>query len=437
MWWGLTILTITGFSIPALARAGDASLFQLDSNKTTWKPHFTAGMDAYLQTYALATDDTTETLAEFMVAGSITGQSSRKVRHRWRLQAEGSVGTQLYRERLEAEYRFQDKQRRPRIRVRGIFRGRQYRDNSEYILNSDVSEGLLDLRTLPVAGRRTALEIRGWAGFMDYRTPSTLEVDHRDLGAGAFFKSTGLGSSVWSVGSRIGSRTYPDSTQIDRKTMSLEGVYDFQDLMGQGIHAYHKSERRRIRDTSARPSAWSHWTDLAGKVAAGPGKVFLDLQSEIWKYDEDLPAYYNSWRVKGTAGYSWGDILSTTWRLGLAAENLEAKESPEAYTSFGLVGGAEAYAGVVSGSLILEIGRRLYQDGVVDLDGEAGEDPISSESFQLYSDFSYWEIWLTAQWQIARQWSLDIMASYEPENHTEREDDVNLGFASVRLIFRP
>jgi hypothetical protein len=29
------------------------------------------------------------------------------------------------------------------------------------------------------------------------------------------------------------------------------------------------------------------------------------------------------------------------------------------------------------------------------------------------------------------------MASYEPESHTERTDDTAIGYASVRLVWRP
>ena len=36
-----------------------------------------------------------------------------------------------------------------------------------------------------------------------------------------------------------------------------------------------------------------------------------------------------------------------------------------------------------------------------------------------------------------RHFSLDVMANYEPERHTEQQDDSALGFASVRLVWKP
>jgi len=433
----LNILTLTGLLIPALVRAGEGSFFERQ-NQTTWQPSFSAGMDSYLHTYNLATSDTTEALAEYAVIAALTGRSSRRAKHRWRLRAEGSAGTELFRENLEARYRFQGDNLVTRFRLDGYWRGRQYRDQSDYNLTSDNNEGRLDLRLYPAHGQTRFLELRGWGGFMNYQNPSSLEVDYNDQGAGAFVKSTGMDGPLWSIGSRYAFRAYPDSTVIDRRTLSLEGQLDVQDLDGQALHLFHKTDRRHIRDETVRPSAWSHWTDLGGKLTAGPGFVFLDLQGEIWQYDQDLSAYYDSWRVKTVAGYTWGDLLATTWQLGLTTEKLHAADNPEAYREFGLRGGAEAFGGPLSGSLILEVGTRMYDDGTVDLGDNAPEGSLpGEETYDLYSDFQYWEIWLTASWQMARNLSLDILASYEPENHTEQEDDATLGFASVRLVYRP
>ena len=51
----------------------------------TWSWDLTSGFDSYLHSYALATDDTTETLAEFMFQAGLHGRSSRSSRHRWHL----------------------------------------------------------------------------------------------------------------------------------------------------------------------------------------------------------------------------------------------------------------------------------------------------------------------------------------------------------------
>jgi hypothetical protein len=397
------------------------------------------GLDSYLHTYSLASTDTTESLTELMVSAALTGRSSRKVRHRWRVQGEASAGTELFREHLEAQYRWQPDRKETRLRLDGQLHARQYRQETEYSLNSDQAEGRLDVRAYPWLNQGRRLELRGWTAFNDYQDPTTLEVDYRENGGGLFLQSRGLDGAVWSVGTRFAARAYPDTTQIDRKTFGMEGTYDVQDFDGQELRLYHKTERRVIRDTEARPSAWSHWTDLSGKVTAGPGWVFLDLQGEIWDYDQDFSAYDDSWRLKGVAGYSWGDLLATSWQIGLAGERLEADTGPETYTELGLRMGVEAYGGEVSGSLSLEVGSRHYRDGTVDLDLPPSDVQgfESTETIQLYSDFNYWEIWLTANWRLADRWSLDVLASYEPENHTEKEDDAALGFGTVRLTYRP
>lgn len=433
----MTFMVFTGFSIPALAGAGDG-LFLRGQDRSAWQAFISSGLDAYVHTYSLSTSDTTESLAEFMISGGVTGRSSRKARHRWRLRGDASAGTELFRENLEAEYRFQGPRGQTRWRLNGQWRARQYRDTSEYRLTSDNHEGRLDFRAYPWTTPSTKLELRGWSGFMDHSQPSTLEVDHFDKGAGVFVKSSGLDLTQWSVGSRASFRAYPDSTDIDRRTLSLEGQLDTQDLDGQSLRLYHKTGRRKIREEQVRPSAWSHWSDLSGKATAGSGWIFADIQSEVWRYDHDFSAYYDSWRLKTVVGYSWGDILATIWRMGLASEKLWAKDSPDAYTEFGLRAGAEAYGGDVGGSLSLEIGQRFYDNGSVDLsEGFTADTSLISESYDLYTNFMYWEIWLSGNWALSDQLSLDVLASYEPENHTEKEDDSALGFATIRLVYRP
>jgi hypothetical protein len=47
------------------------------------------------------------------------------------------------------------------------------------------------------------------------------------------------------------------------------------------------------------------------------------------------------------------------------------------------------------------------------------------------------ELWTMGAWRISDPLSCEIMASYKPENHTEKSDDAAIGFASVRLVWRP
>jgi len=324
-----------------------------------------------------------------------------------------------------------------RLRLDGRFYGRQYRQTTDYSLSSNNLQGRVDLRVYPWAASGSTLELRGWKSALDNDNPSTLEVDTREVGTGLFLRSRGLTEKVWNVGYRFSNRTYPDTTGIDRKIHRVDGDFDYHDDEGQGVRFFHKSARRLIRDETLRPSAWAHYTDINSLVTAGSGYVFLDLQNEIWKYDEETSTYFDSWRIGGIMGYRWGDVLKANWRLGLAGEQKNAGESPETYTQFGLRAGVESFGSDVSGSLQLEFGRRIYSQTETELDSSSSVDLLEDDLTSFYSDFNYWEIWLMANWAINENFSLDVMANYEPENHTEDSDDSSIGFGSVRLVWRP
>ena len=402
-----------------------------------WSPVLSTGFDALLHSYPLATTDTTETIAEYMVSAGIEGRSPRKVNHRWRLRAEASAGSELYRQLFEGQYKYLDEKRITRLRLDGKFYGRQYRQTTDYSLSSDNLEGRLDLRAYPWAGTKSTLELRAWSSALDYKKPSTLEVDTQELGTGLIMRSRGMTDNLWSVGYRFSGRTYPDTTGINRKVHRLEGDLDIHNDDGQGIRLFHKSGRRLIKDETMRPSAWAHYTDLNTLFTAGSGFVYLDLQSEIWKYDEETTTYFDSYRIHGVTGYRAGNSLGPTWRLGLTSERFDAGDSPETYTQFGIRSGVESFGSEISGSLQLEYGRRVYKQGSIELDSADADEIFSDDLISFYSDFNYWEIWLMANWAINRHFSLDVMANYEPENHTENSDDSSIGFATVRLVWRP
>lgn len=433
----LLVFLLVGLAGPAgPVRAQDTfTLFERD-DRASWRADLTGGYDATLHTYALATEDTTETIAEFMIQAGLLGESARNARTRWRLRGEASTGTELWRQKLEGDLRLADSRGATRFRASGRFWGRQFRRETEYVRSSDNWEGTLEGRLSPLAGPRAALDLRGWAGFIDYRNPSTLEVDYHDTGVGLFGRSRGLGAVHWSGGVRHANRVYPDSSAIDRDTWSVEADVDYHDLDGAGLRVFHKSDRRLIADETVRPSAWTHWSDLRATVRAGGGHVVAELQSEVWRYDQETGAYFDSWRTDSFLGYRWGDILKATWRAGLTFERLDADESPETYAQWGLRGGVDAYGSAVGGQITLEYGRRTYDHGAVPLDPTLAGD-LGGDSFLLYSDFDYWKIWVMGNWFISRKISLDVMASYEPESHTENTDDTAIGYASVRLVWRP
>jgi hypothetical protein len=407
-------------------------------DRSAWFWELSSGFDGYLHSYPLAVTDTTETISEFMVQTSVEGRSARRSDHRWRVRGEVSLGTELWRERFAGAYRWLDSEGTTRLRLRGTLWGRQYRNRTEYTLSSDNYEGRLEARGYPLAGRGSLWGLRAWADLLDYRTPSTLEVNHREQGVGLLARSRELGTTMWVVGLRLARRAYPDTSSLDRRVVSLEGDFEHQDPAGQGVRIFHKTDRRLVEDAIARPASWAHWSDFDGAVTAGGGQIFLDLQSEVWDYDSQQGAFFDSWRIESHLGFRWGDILAAIWRLGPAFERLDAGDSPETYSQFGLRGGVESYGSAVNGSVTLEYGRRVYRNGVLQLETDLEPTlPSDLDTMVLYTDFNYWQIWLMAGWTLSAHWRVDLLASYEPESHTERTDDSALGFASLRLIWRP
>lgn len=441
-----TLLLLLLISMPAAGQEGPSSepddpladfeaLFRQEE-RTRWTPSLSTGFDALLHTYPLATSDTTETITETFVAVGLEGRSARGGRHQWRVRGEVSAGSELYRQRLEAGWKWRDGSRRTRLRLDADLQGRQYRAGTGYSLSSDNAEGDLTARLVPWLGRDRQLEIRADAGLAEYSEPSTLEARHRETGAGLQLGSRLLAEAPWRLGYRYMRRLYPDSTGIDRHTHALEGEVDLQDDSARSLRLFHRSGRRLIRDESLKPSAWTHWTDMGARVPVAAGDIYVDLQSEIWSYDQPTDVYLDSWRLDGVLGYHRGDLLRAGWRAGLAWERFDAGDSPETYTQVGLLAGLESYGHRLGGSVQLEYGRRHYTQGAESTTATAIADYL--EDIDLtYSDFHYVEIWIMAGWTIDSHFRLDVMASYEPESHTEKDDDTSLGYASLRLVWRP
>lgn len=405
----------------------------------TWRWRLATGFDALVHTYPLATTDTTETVTEYLAEAGLHGRSSRDGNRRWDLRAEASFGSELVRERLEGSWRRLDAQRRTRLRLSGSLWGRQYRSGAGEIHSSDNLESRADLRAVPWASEGQALEGRLWTRRQDYADPSELEISYRESGAGLTTRTLGWGSPVWELGVLGARRVYPDSSRIDRTTAGWQGRYEWRGQDEAELRVAGRSDRRWIEDETARPSAWIHGAELETAVPAGSGRLLLEMRTEGWLYDEEVGAYFDSWRTTGFAGWERGDLLGTRWRVGVAGERLAAGDVPETYSQFGLRGGIDAWESAFSASLTLELGQRLY-DQPASADGSGGLDSaltVSDDGFYSYTDFTYWEVWLTASWRIDPHFTLDVMANYEPESHEISGEDTALGYATVRLVWRP
>jgi hypothetical protein len=407
------------------------------SGAARWTTSVTAGFDTFVHTYPLAADDTTETVTELNFGASIQGRAAPRSVGDWLVRVEGAAGTELFRERFETYYAWRPVDRIARIRVAGELLGRQYGGTTDYSLNSDNWEGRTELRVAPLANRSWMIDLRAEGAFQDYRTPSTLEQDRRDLRFSAFVSAPPSAETLWRLGLRRLSRSYPDTAEIDCEIVAAELELTTVAAPGEGLHLYHRSDRRRVNDDTVRPSAWSHWGDLTLSVPAGPGELIVSGEDEIWKYDYETPAYFDSWRLRGEIGYRIGDLLTSAWQIGVTGERLDAGSRAETYDQVGVKLELESYGADVNGGVSVEFGRRDYA-----VAGSASSALTTANSLQpdlyefTYTDFDYWAIWVLGSWRLSASLALEVMANYQPESHTEKSDDAALGFASVRLVWR-
>jgi hypothetical protein len=353
------------------------------------------------------------------------------------LQGDLQLGTELLREGLEAVYGWRPGGGRERLRARLDLLGRQYRSGSRYTASSDSWEGRGELRATPLAPEAWSGDVLLVGAWYDYRTPSTLEQDRRDLELGGRLRAPPLAATDWSLGLSRTWRSYPDSAAIDRHGWVAEARLDRPAVGGEGLRAFHRSERRVVADETARPSAWTHWTDLRAGLRAGAGELLVEAESEVWRYDTETSVYFDSWRWGGFLGYRLGDILTAAWQFGVVGERFAAGDQPETYDQVGLRAGLESYGGAVSGGVTVEYGYRSYRNEASDASGSSDLADLLSDDGFGYSDFDYWDIWLVGTWHVAEGLSLDALASYRPERHSESQDDAALGFASLRLVWRP
>ncbi len=122
------------------------------------------------------------------------------------------------------------------------------------------------------------------------------------------------------------------------------------------------------------------------------------------------------------------DLVISTHSEDLAIANNGAMREGEFSTRLGFPGWPSLAESIM-------VGEQQDEDRL-DIEGDSDDGSLNT-TINLYSDFNYWQIWAMGSWFLGNHFSLDVMASYEPESHTEQSDDSALGFASLRLTWRP
>lgn len=430
----LRLATLLGAG--GLAIAGAAASIAATPARLAWSFSTGAGYDTYVQRFPLAGSDTTETISEFDLVVTAEARSEGAARQRWLLRPELSLGTELTRERVQAGWQLRPDTVATVLRVDASWQGRQYRRGTGYSLSSDQQELRAEARAALSPRGAHAAEARAYGWRVRYATPSTLEIDHDEIGGGVCWRSGHDAPRYYTLGARLARRAYPDSAAIDRTVAGLHGEFDGTAQTGAGVRLFWRSERRRVRDASARPSAWSHGGTVSYLAPSGAGRVEIELEGEVWRYDEERSAWFDSWRISGAALYRGGDEAAWGWLAGPAAERLDAgADSPETYLQVGLRLGAETRLIALNGSCTVEVGRRDYTYAPPP-EPRASVFASGLDDLDLYSDFTYWSLWLAVSWAAADRLAFDFSANWQPERHVEPADDSAIGFASGRAVWR-
>lgn len=398
-----------------------------DAEGVSFRQQLAAGYDTYVQSYYLAVEDTTETIEEFELswAGELAAAGRR--RHAWSLQPRLATGSERDRARLSAQYVLRPDSSTAVLRLDADLNGVRYRGATDYNLSSDYREGLLRGRWTLSPHGATAIELHGRVAALRYTDASALEVDRNDRRAGLRLVSGRDADDRWRLGAARGARSHPDTAAIDRDEFIFEAEYDHPAFLGPGWRVHQISSRRKIADTSVRPSSWSHWTDAEFSLPLGDQlRLGASLDLELWRYDDRWGAYDDQTRWDGTLRLEGGGFEGPSWRAGLAAEHLDSTAEDERYAQLGVVGGLDHFTDRVSLSFTLEIGQRDYADPAT----------VDPDITPLYTDFTYVELWLTGSVDLSDRLRLDALANYLPENHAEDIEDTTLGFGSLRLVYR-
>ncbi len=397
-----------------------------------WDASLATGYDSYVQTYSLALEDTTESLAEYEVTLAAEGVAGGDGPHVWRIAPKLSAGSERTREWLETGWSWRPDESRHRLDAALDLRAVQYGGSTDWYLSSDWREAAADLRWRTTTADASGLDVRLDASQLRYDTPSTLEVDRDDVRVTAALASGTWSDRRWKLGLRGGRRAHPDTAAIDRTMWGADLSLEVLPLDGPGFYLTHRSERRDVRDQTARPSSWGHWTSAEAVLPLPPGvDVRAEFDLEVWTYDESRDAYTDQTRWSSFVGLGRDPLDGPGWQMGMALERLTGDDPDEVYGQIGVRGGFDVLTDALSASCSLELGRRDYEAA-----GDTSTSTFGDTTDPLYTDFTYVEVWASATWRLHERLSLDALGSWMPESHTEDEDDQSLGFASVRAIYR-
>jgi hypothetical protein len=394
-----------------LILVGASSVLGAGATGFEWNNTLSAGYDSYKQSWSLSENDTTETISEYELVFYATGKTKGKQRHNFQIRPTLSFGTEILQTDLDASWRFKPNYRKTTASVNASLQRNMFRKASEYSSDSQNME----LRALY---RISLFELRAKIKSLNYSNTSQLEQSYQDAQTGLYIHSNLLADKLWKFGTTVGSRAYPDSSEVNRKTYGWDVEFDNGALFGPAVRLSSQGERRNF-NSDVRSSSWVVWNSAEISVPKGDNQFVLEIENDIWLYDIETSVWSNQVRVEGELYLQRINFDKPGWQFGFTTENLSSNEgSQESYFQSGVKIGVEHFGKRLTLNGTLEVGKREY--GVID----------------LYTDFNYYEIWLMSTLKLSKKFYLDAMLNYVPENHSNEIDDQSLGFGSFQLVYR-
>lgn len=416
---------------------GDAVAATPDSTRVGWRlgAAVAGGVDSFAQTFQItdtvqsdllldqrALRDTTEVFTEFRLVGEASAHFERR-RHRFLARGRVSSGTDLLRGTLLLEGRAERDDRSHRFDARVEVEGRQFREDSDFALSSDVleTEARLHWRHRPHPDFRWGILGRG--EMLRYADPGEFEVD-QDRGDLSVTATVTRGWD-WSldVDAGGGVRHSPGSSTIpsyDRGFLRTDLAWT--QSLHWSLETHAAVERREYRDTSVR----SPYTDLLLEPSMTWSPTLdwrfrLSTANEWLLYDTPTEVYFDFWlgslglEARRSLG-AWEVSLEPRWSW-LASE----VDTEDAYVQPSLLGRVEWFpSSAIWLSLSGEFGQRDYVEP-------------GAESLDLYSDYLFLRTTLLLSWSLRDGLSADVFLSDEPESHRQAEDDSRLTLLTASL----
>lgn len=401
-------------------------------------PTLELGFDSYLQQFRLTEDllgdldspdasierglrDTTEVFTEFRARGDLAFASTGE-RVRWNSRASASAGTDLYREALDFDLRAESLGRSRRLSLRAEAEARQFRDDSDFSLSSDLIEGRATLHLQQRASQDWVFGVRGRGAWIDYATPSTYELDSRRADLSLTTRVSKGFDSYLDLEAGGGRRAHPDSTQIsyDRAFAYADVGAGFAERWRAGLSA--GLERRVYDDPATRSPFWDLLVEprLERRTDSG-GRAILGVDLEWLRYDTDGSVFYDTLLGRALLGLqtrhgSWTFGVEPAWSwLSSPLEVDERFQQPSVAVEVDYFGVGRLWL-----SLREEVGWRDFVEA-------------ADEDLRLYSDYLFLRSTLLLSIEIRPGLSVDGFLSDEPKNHQLSEDDGRLTVFTLSL----